>query len=102
MLSVNLADDKQTYRLAVGDEILVCLPEKLTGYRWVFESASTNIYTSEESKLGTSGVVSGNGGFRCWRIKTVSPGEVELVFVSTRPWERSSPGQKFSIKIEVY
>lgn len=89
---------------AVGDEILVQLPENATtGYRWSVErvSGSLEVVSSELALPGAgtgAAPVPGAGGQRLVRLAVVAPGLGAAELVLSRSWETSSL-ERFEVEV---
>ncbi|MET9021291.1 protease inhibitor I42 family protein [Actinopolymorpha sp. NPDC004070] len=88
---------------AVGDEILVQLPENATtGYQWSVERVSgpLEVVSSELALPGAGPGVApvGAGGQRLVRLAVVAPGLGAAELVLSRSWETSSL-ERFEVEV---
>lgn len=88
-------------RAAVGDDLLLRLPENpTTGYRWAFSlpaglSPVADDYTA-------AGSAPGGGGERVLRLRATTPGRHAITAALQRSWDAGgAPQASFSATVEV-
>jgi inhibitor of cysteine peptidase len=86
-------DDTKEFKLHVGEEFQVSLPENpTTGYIWVIsEASSSNIELMQREFLASqdTGIV-GSGGIRVFIFSVQKPGRANLSLELKRPWEKEN------------
>jgi predicted secreted protein len=97
MVELSLADAGAVRAAAVGEEVVVDLPESPgSGYRWFPQSGTSPLSDSYEAPAGTVG----GTGRRTFRFRTEHEGTLLLRLVRRRAWE-DRPTQEFEVTIEV-
>jgi inhibitor of cysteine peptidase len=86
-------------KVAVGDEIVVRIPEIPTsGYAWSVSSVDPQLQVVSDAFVADGGELPapGAGGQHVVRLRAQSAGHARAVLVLKRPWE-SSASQTFSV-----
>lgn len=102
-LTVSTAQGGTTIALAVGDTMVLQLPENAsTGYRWAFTSLDRDRLSVDEENYRASGRGLGSGGQAHWRLVARAPGRVRVVLSRQRSWEgERSAIEQFAVDVEI-
>ena len=97
------AQNGATVQVAVGDVVVVRLPENpTTGYRWQISAAPALGPTGDEFTMGLSSAP-GAGGERTLRLTAAKAGVFHVQAALRRPWESgSAPKAVFGLTVEVH
>jgi inhibitor of cysteine peptidase len=101
MATVEVRASGSTVQVAVGDEIVVRVPEiPTTGYTWTMSDVDEKLQVMADSYVSGGGVgagadagghpAPGAAGHRMVRLLALSPGAAEVRLSLKRPWESSA------------
>ncbi|HTT12890.1 MAG TPA: protease inhibitor I42 family protein [Burkholderiaceae bacterium] len=95
------ANSGATVRVAVGDVVLVRLPENpTTGHRWQASAAPGLVLAGDEFEASSR--VPGAGGVRTLRFSAQAAGVFHVRAALRRPWEAgAAPKSEFSVAVAV-
>ncbi len=99
-------EDSETIRLTVGATRVITLAENpSTGFKWQINTAqSVNPAAVRVNDLGYQrgpGQLVGAPGVHRWRIKGKAPGNAQIVFDYSRPWEHAAPARRHTVRVEI-
>ena len=101
---LDASDRGSSVRAAVGDRLLIRLPESPTnGYLWSADTFTASVLTLEGSKFTKAGDSKlGAGGIRTFSFGLLNAGHGEVRLRLRRAWERDRPpAEEFAIEVEV-
>ena len=103
MVELSEIDNGRTIDLALGQILLVRLPENpTTGYRWEIEGTTEDIVLPQGRTFKTSSTAFGGGGTRVFEFKATSGGTTQLCIRHWQRWEgESSIDRHFKVTIRV-
>jgi inhibitor of cysteine peptidase len=93
MIELSDTDPRSSVQLALGEELVIRLPENpTTGYRWQFAQSGTGALKEVEDRFVAGaehrgGPVPGAGGHRVAKFVAEKNGSVQLEAVERREWE---------------
>jgi inhibitor of cysteine peptidase len=102
ILQLNQQADGRTYRVILGSQLEIALPENpTTGYRWYLGGSDPALALTQE-RFDAPGGPPGKGGTRYWIFRAVQAGKAQIRAVYRRSWESKGarPGG-FSIDVTV-
>ena len=103
-ITIIQADAGKSVTVSLGETVAISLDENpTTGFRWELEpgnDATLELVSSEY--LAVPGDRVGGGGRHLWKFNAKKSGEVRLVLIRRRGWEKDeSGGERFEITIGV-
>jgi inhibitor of cysteine peptidase len=104
MRTIESNQSGQTITMAVGDTIMVRLPENAsTGFRWtLLSSGEPACAIIDEQREPPAPATPGAGGRHAWQLQARAAGECDFKLAYRRPWEEgSAPARQFDIHIRV-
>jgi len=98
---VSPADNRKSFVLTVGDELIVALPENpTTGYRWELDSPGAPLRLERDEFA--AGGAPGAGGTRRLTFRASTEGRAHLTLKLRREWEKTQPPtEQFSVTADV-
>lgn len=89
------ADASAERALAVGEELVVRLPEnRTTGYRWHLSVPDEGLEVADDSYEPPDAARPGSGGTRTVRLRATRAGTYRLAGALRRPWEGEGAGRR--------
>lgn len=102
LLELNESYHGQDISIKEGQHFIVSLESNpSTGYDWSLKPWNKDIVEEQKNiyfePINTN--IYGEGGRNYWVFKAIQPGEVELNFVYSRPWESKQSFKEFRFKV---
>lgn len=99
-------EGSETIRLTVGAARAITLAENpSTGFKWQINTAqSVNPAAVRVNDLGYQRGPSqlvGAPGVHRWRVTGKAPGNTQIVFDYSRPWEHGAPARRHTVRVEI-
>lgn len=91
------------HSLAVGDELVVRLPEnRTTGYKWHLALPDEGLELADDSYEPPDPGKPGSGGTRTVRLRATSPGTHSAAAALRRPWEGEGTGRNLQFTVQAH
>jgi predicted secreted protein len=88
-------------RVALGDDVVVRLPENATtGYRWQVETLDGALRVAADDYAPPGRLLPGAGGTRELRLRPTGAGEARLALVLKQPWG-DDIAERYALRVTV-
>jgi inhibitor of cysteine peptidase len=103
MIEIDGSADGTTHELAVGDQLVIWLPENpTTGYRWAGEAVDSRVISIDLGQFRRLAATTGGGGSRGITLTALAAGSVRVALKRWRAWEGdASVDRRFEIRVIV-